>query len=118
MIREATDATFVETRLLSSLEHLDSLHIRAWFNEEAKFGFLQMAVTKISPLCTFAMCRGVETYAQLTRAVKDYVSGTRAFHGATFIEASYSTQGNDDAKDLKLMVHLDARVVKYGCEDR
>lgn len=57
------------------------------------------------------MYRGVGTHVKLTRAVKDYVNATMAFHAATFNERTSSTQRNSDAKDLKLIVRPDARVV-------
>lgn len=74
-IHEATHENLDEKDLLGSLERLDSLYARAGFNSEAKYGFLRMAVTKVTPLATFVIYRGIGTYEQLTLAVKDYVHG-------------------------------------------
>lgn len=73
------DAGLVDKNLLESLESLGSLYTRTGFIEEAMFGFLRMAVSTIYPVATFATYRGVRTFAQLNRDVKDYVIGTRLF---------------------------------------
>lgn len=112
VICEATDAVLDPNDLLLSMNRLDSVYSRAGFNDEAKFGFLRVAVMKIPAVATFAMYRGVSSYMDLKKAVKDFDSGMRAFHAVSKdTERSAGTWlGNQEEKDMKLLVRPDARV--------
>lgn len=79
VIREATDALLNEGELATSVDRLDAMYMQAGFNNEAKFGFFRVAVTKIPNLASFAMYRGANSYAELKRAVKAFGAGKRAF---------------------------------------
>lgn len=72
IIRRATDTTLDEKNHELSLERMDSLCAHASFNEEAKLGFLRVAVTNIFHVATFAMYRRLSDYTQFARAGRDF----------------------------------------------
>lgn len=110
VIREATDASLDETNYLQSLDCLDALYTRAGFNEETKFGFLRMEFTKILPVANFAMYHGASDYAQLTRGIKDFEFGTRAFQaGACSKSDAEKLAQKDSDKKMKPPVRPDVR---------
>lgn len=65
----------------------------------------------MAPVVTFAMYQSMISYKQLIRAVKDFISGVKAFQ-AVLVTKDTSNQKNKDyqAKEIKLMARLDARV--------
>lgn len=58
MTREATDAALLKENILESSERSISLQIRARLNEDAKFSFFKMGVTKIFTSATSATRHG------------------------------------------------------------
>lgn len=69
-------------------------------------------MTKTYLLAKFFMYGGVKTYAQLNWVVRDYVSGTRAFHSTpATAKGDVSIQETNFSKHVKLIVRPDARVV-------
>lgn len=112
VIRAATKALLDERDLLYSLDRVDALYSRAGFNEEAKYGFLRAAVTKIPPVATFAIYCGAPNYAQLASAVRDFDCGSRVFQAGplTGEQGPSKLKEMELGKEVKLLVRPDVRV--------
>lgn len=110
VIREATEGMLDGNNLSESLDRLDGLYCRAGFHEKARFGFFCMAVTKIAPLATCAMYRGVSSYDQLVKGVREYVSGTKSFQANPVISTEKELKHGGDMSNVKHLVRPDARV--------
>lgn len=95
---------------LESLHRLNGRYGRTAFNENAKFGFLRMAVTKIAPLATFAMYQGARNYEQLTRAVREFVSEVKAFCVDLIESETRELKRGWSETNVKVLVRSDAGV--------
>lgn len=74
VIWEITDAALNADNLLTVINYLESAYSRACLKEVAKYGFLRVAVIKISPVPFFATYSVVSTYAEMKKAVQDFES--------------------------------------------
>lgn len=55
------------------------LYGRTGFNEEAKFGFRPMAVTKTASFVTIALYHGVGSYEEEAKVVRNFASRVKLF---------------------------------------
>lgn len=71
-IRQATGASLDEGDLLQSLEDLDVLWNQVIFSEDARYGFLRVAVRNIGLLAKIAIYRRASDYERLKKLIRDF----------------------------------------------
>ena len=81
-IRLAVASRLDSNDLLASLNEMDRRFERASFNVEAKFGLLRSAVMEHVDVSQFVLYRSPTTYEGLKKAVKDFVTGRKAYLAA------------------------------------
>lgn len=98
--------------LVEFLERIDVMENCTGFNDKAKFGFLSVPVLNIPELATFALYRGVSTYASHKKAICDFEISRSAFHSVLPQPGSTTNDliGRQSDKDRKILVRADARV--------
>ena len=78
----AVASRFDGNDLLASLHEMDPRFEKASFNTEAKFGLLRSAVMEHVDVSQFVLYKSPTTYEGLKKAVKDFVTGRKAFLAA------------------------------------
>lgn len=112
VIWKAADGTLIPKDFLASMDQLDYKYTLAGFNDEAKFEFLRVAVTKTRTMAIFAMYRGVGKYSKLKKAIMDLGNGLQYFSsaGSEVQVVPDKWLEMQAAKDVLLLVCLDALV--------
>lgn len=65
--------------LIPSLEAVHALYFKFSFNDESKFGLLQIAAINVQDLTAFAIYRSTTDYASLKKVILDFDIGGKEF---------------------------------------